>query len=58
MQGKEVNIKNVRGKTKIITIDELDDQFDDVNSLLTNNDDAINEIASFFYDKLILEWNK
>ena len=53
LQGKEVNIKNFKDKT--IRIDALDDRFDDVNSLLTNNDDAINEIASFFYDKPIPE---
>jgi predicted nucleic acid-binding Zn-ribbon protein len=53
LQGKKVNIRDSRGTT--IRIDALDDRFDDVNLLFTNNDDAINEIASFFYDKPIPE---
>ena len=52
LQGKKVNIKR-RETTK--QIDVLDGQFYDANSLLTNNDDAIAEIASFFYEKPIHE---
>jgi chromosome segregation ATPase len=52
LQGKQVNI-NSRGRT--IKIDVSDDQFNNVNSLLTNNNDAIDAIAYFFYDEPISE---
>ena len=49
-----LKIMNVQVVINGVSMDASDEQFESANSLLTNNESAINAIAHFFYEKLLI----